>query len=161
MSERSAALADRLEQANQEIIGQLSICPAGDLARICPAEGWTAAALGAHVAFSHKGILDNMIKPAVAGQELPPFDTSRFAEGNARAAAENAAMPQEQIVQLLTDFGEEAVAYVRGLSDDDLDRTTARPLFGNQPATVQQLIEMVLIGHALEHGQSLRQGLAA
>lgn len=160
MSARSEALANRFEEANQEVIGMLSICPAGDLAKICPAEGWTVSALGAHIGLSHKGILENLIKPVVAGQEIPPFDLARFAEGNAKAAAENEAMPQERIVQILRENGAEAAAYVRGLTDEDLDRQTVGPIMGDQRATVQQLIEMVLIGHAVDHGKSLREGLA-
>lgn len=159
MSARSEALASRFDQANQEVIGRLSTCPAEHLAEICPAEGWTAAALGAHVAVSYTGIVDNLIKPVVAGQPIAPFDPSAFTEGNAKAAAENAALPQEQVVQLLREEGAAAVAYLRGLSDAELDRTTTLPIRGDKPVSAEQLVEMVLIGHTNGHGESLRQGL--
>lgn len=96
--------------------------------------------------------------PIVAGREVPsavgPSD-----EGNARQAAENAALPREQILTLLRDHGAMAVAYLQSLTDEDLDRTTTLPLFGENPVTAQQVIEWVLIGHAADHANSLRQGL--
>jgi hypothetical protein len=52
-----------------------------------------------------------------------------------------------------------ATAYLRSLSDENLDRTVILPIFGENPVTVQQVIEWVLIGHAADHANSLRQGL--
>lgn len=160
MGIRAEELASRFEQANQSVID--TIGGDADLSGvICPAEGWTAAAVGAHVGGGHFGIVEFLIKPIVAGQELQPFDMDSFNEGNAKAAAENATMPRDEILKLLRDHGATASAYVRGLSDDDLDRTTAMPVFGPEPVTAQQVIEMILIGHPLDHGNSLRQGLGA
>jgi hypothetical protein len=157
MSLRAEALASRFEQANQHVIDLVS--GDADMSVTCPAEEWTAAAVGAHVGGGHVGILDALVKPIVAGQEMPPFELSSLEEGNAKAAAENAAMPRDEILELLCDHGATAVAYLRSLSDDDLDRTTNMPGFGPQPVTAEQVIEMVLIGHPLQHGNIPRQGL--
>ncbi|MGH2616898.1 MAG: maleylpyruvate isomerase N-terminal domain-containing protein [Thermomicrobiales bacterium] len=157
MSVRAEELATRFEQANQTVIDMVS--GSADLSVTCPVEGWTAAALGAHVGGGHFGIVEYLIKPIVASQELQPFDLASFNEGNAKAAAENATLPKDQVLVLLRDNGATAAAYLRSLSDDDLDRTTTLPVFGPEPVTAQQVIEMVLIGHPLDHGNSLRQGL--
>lgn len=158
MGLRAEELATRFEQANQSVID--TITGDADLSAVtCPAEGWTAAALGAHVGGSHFGIVEYLIKPIVAGREIQPFDLDSFNEGNAKAAAEHAAMPKDEILKLLRDHGAFAAAYLRGLSDEDLDHTTTMPVFGPEPVTAQQVIEMVLIGHPLVHGASLRQGL--
>jgi hypothetical protein len=159
MSTRAEALAQQLEQINQECIDAVASAENGGLSVICPTEGWTAAALGAHIGFGHKGILEGLIKPAIEGREVPPFKMSDFDEPNAKFAAENAAMPQEQVIELLREQGAQAVAYVRALSDDDLDRATTLSPAGDQPVTAQQVIEWVLIGHPAEHGKSLREGL--
>ncbi len=159
MSTRAEELASKLEQINQECIEAVASAQNGGLGAICPAEGWTAAALGAHIGFAHQGILEGLIKPAVEGREIPPFDLSAFDEPNAKFAAENAAMPQEQVIEVLREQGAKAVAYVRALSDDDLDRPTTLPTAGSAPATAHQVIEWVLIGHPAEHGKSLREGL--
>ena len=153
---RGNELAARFEQINQDVIDMVS--GNADLSETCPAEGWTAAAVGAHIGGAHRGILEGFIMPIVAGREIPsavgPSD-----EGNARQAAENAALPREQILTLLRDHGAMVAAYLRALSDEDLDRTTILPLFGEDPVTAQQAIEWVLIGHAADHANSLRQGL--
>jgi hypothetical protein len=160
MGTRAEELAQKLEQVNQECIEAVAGAQNGGLSAICPVEGWTAAALGAHIAGGHTGILESLIKPAIEGREIPPFSLADFDAPNAKAAAENVAMPQEQVLAMLREHGTQAAAYLRLLSDDDLDRPTKFPSMGDQPVTAQQLIEWVLIGHPAEHGQSLRQGLA-
>ena len=156
MSVRAKELAARFEQINQDVIDRVS--GATDLSVPCPSEGWTAAAVAAHIGGAHRGILERLIQPIIAGQEVPstvgPSD-----EGNARQATENAALPQDQILTLLRDHGAMAAAYLRTLSDADLDRTVILPVFGENPVTVQQVIEWVLIGHAADHANSLQQGL--
>jgi hypothetical protein len=159
MGSRAEALAAKFEQVNGECIEAVAVAN-GNLDVICPAEGWTAAAVGAHIGGSHQGILENLIKPAVEGRELPKFDLTSFAEGNAKAAQENAAMPQEQILAMMREHGENAAAYLRSLSDEDLDRPTNFSPAGDQPVTAQQIIEWVLIGHPADHGKSLKQGLS-
>jgi hypothetical protein len=159
MSARSAALATRLEQANQEVIDVVAGAQDDKMADTCPAEGWTAAALGSHIGFSHVGIVEGLVKPVVEGRPLPPVTMSDFAEGNAKHALEHSAMPRDQVLTLLRDNGATAAAYVRSLSDDDLDRTATLPVMGDRPVTAEQVIEMILIGHPVAHGLSLRQGL--
>jgi hypothetical protein len=160
MGTRAEALAAQLEQINEQCIEAVATAN-GNLGAICPAEGWTAAALGAHIAGGHTGIIEALIKPVVEGREVAPFKLSDFDEPNAKSSAENAAMPHEQVMAMLHEHGENAVAYLRSLSDEDLDRTAMLSTMGDQPVSAQQLIEWVLIGHPAEHGQSLKQGLGA
>jgi hypothetical protein len=156
MSARAKELAARLEEINQDVIDLIS--GATDLSVTCPSEGWTAAAVAAHIGGAHRGILEGLIQPVVAGREISssvgPTD-----EGNARQAAENAALPRDQILRQLRDHGAMATAYLRSLSDEDLDRTVTLSFTGENPVTAQQVIEWVLIGHAADHANSLRQGL--
>ena len=157
MGIRAEELATRFEQANQSVIEIVE--SSDDLSVACPAEGWTAAAVGAHVGGGHFGIVEYLIKPIIAGQEFPPLDKNAFDDGNARAATENAAMPRDEVLTLLREHGATAAAYLRSLSDDELDRTASMPAFGPDPVTAQQVIEWVLIGHPLDHGASLSRGL--
>ncbi|MFN8594507.1 MAG: DinB family protein [Thermomicrobiales bacterium] len=159
MSARAEELATRFEQANQELIDMVSQVEDADLSATCPAEGWTAAAVAAHVGGGHFGIVEYLVKPVVEGREIPPFDMNSFNESNATEAAANAAKPKEEVLATLREQGAMAAAYLRGLSDDDLERTITLPVFGENPVTAQTVIEMVLIGHPLDHGNSLRAGL--
>ena len=158
MPSPAAALADQFAQVNQAVIDVISRDD-GDLAAICPGEGWPAVAVGAHICGAYVGIVENFIKPIVTAQELPPFSFDALHERNARQAAANAALPREEVVTLLRERGNAAAAYVRGLSDADLARTTTLPLTGDDPVTVAQVIAWVLIGHTQGHLESLRQGL--
>lgn len=160
MGTRAEELAQRLEQVNQECIDAVAGAGNDGLGVVCPSEGWTAAALGGHIGSGHRGILEGLVKPIVEGREIPPFSMSDFDEVNARFAAEHASMAQEEVLAMLRQQGAQAAAYVRGLSDEDLDRSMPVSTFGGNPVTAQQMIEMVLIGHAAEHGHSLRTGLA-
>src|SRR5262245_3147693 len=101
MGTRAEALADQFEEANQAVIDCVLGEHHGDFSVPCPAEGWSAAALGGHIGAGHAGILNGLIKPAVNGEQLPPIQMSDFDEGNAKFASENAAMPLDQIVGLL------------------------------------------------------------
>jgi len=156
MSARAEELASRFEQINQDVIEMVS--GDTDLSSTCPAEGWTAAAVGAHIGGAHRGILEGLIMPIVAGEEIPS-SVGPTGEGNAKQAAANAVLARDQILTMLRDHGAMAVEYLRSLTDEDLDRTTILPLFGENPVTAQQVIEWVLIGHAADHANSLRQGL--
>src|SRR5215213_11204009 len=107
MSARGKALGARFEQINQDVIDMVS--GDADLSVTCPGEGWTAAAVGAHIGGAHRGILEGLIQPIVSGREIPsPVGPSD--EGNARQAAENAAVPRDQILTLLRDHGAMATA---------------------------------------------------
>jgi hypothetical protein len=159
MSTRAENLAARFEQANQDVIDMVTRAADADLGVTCPAEGWTAAALGAHVGGSHYGIVEYLLKPLVAGQEIPPMGPDAFDEMNAKAAAENAGLSKDEVLAQLRDNGAMAAAYLRGLSDEDLDRPAKLSFFGDNPVPVEAVIEMVLIGHPIDHGNSLRAGL--
>jgi len=51
--------------------------------------------------------------------------------------------------------GTELVAFIAGLSDDELDRKDSMPAFGGE-ATVNQVIEFVIFQSAQEHFDSMK-----
>ena len=160
LSTRVDALVSRFEQANQDVIEMVASASDSELSAICPAEGWTAAALGAHVGLGYPRILRDFIRPIVAGrQKLEPIDEDVVDQTNAREAVQNANMPKDRVLALLRDNGAQTAAYLRSLTDADLDRTTEMKSLGDNPVTVESAIESVLIGHPIEHGRSLRAGL--
>ena len=156
MSRRADALADRCDRAIKAVIDLLSGAPPDALHRRCETDGWTASAVAAHVALS-QDFLIGRVRRIVEDEEFPPFDAAAFHGRNARAAEENANLSSGQIIALLRNHGAQAVEYVRGLSDDDLDRGRPIPAMGDNPTTADQFIERVLIGHTEAHLQSLRQ----
>lgn len=159
MSRRSDGLADRCDRATQAVIDLIAGAPPVALHRSCEAEGWTAAAVAAHVALS-QDFLISRVRCIVEDEQFPPFDAAAFHGRNARVAEENAYLSAEQVIALLRNHGAQAVEYVRGLKDDDLDRRRPIPAIGDDPTTAEQFVERVLIGHSEAHLQSLRQCLS-
>src|SRR5688572_1174431 len=114
MSRRSDALADRCDRAVQALSDLIAGAPLDALHRSCEAEGWTAAAVAAHVALTQDFLLERVPR-IVEDEDFPPFDAAAFHAGNARAAEENADLSSGQVIALLRNHGAQAVAYVRGL----------------------------------------------
>ena len=159
MSRRADAFAERCETAMQSVVDLVTGVSPDTLHRSCEAEGWTAAAVAAHIAMSQDFIIDR-VRRIVEDEEFPLFDEAALHGGNARAAEANADLSTDQVIALVWDHGARVAEYLRGLSDDDLDRTKLIPVMGETPVAAWQVIERVLLGHTEAHLQSLRQSLA-
>jgi hypothetical protein len=83
----------------------------------------------------------------------------QLAQWNAAAAQENAAQPKGVAMERLRTNAPAAIAYVRGLSDEQLQRTGTLP-FGGDPMTAEAVIEHVLIGHPRGHLASIQVAAA-
>ena len=158
MRAKAADLAGRFAAANQAMIDLIARAPVEAMSRTCEAEGWTVAAVGAHVAASHDFLVER-VRRIVAGEASPPFDPVAFHERNARAAEEHARLGRDEVIALLREHGAQAAAFLRGLGDDDLKRTRPIPAMGEQPVTAARVVERVPIGHINAHLESLRQTL--
>ena len=159
MSRRAEVLADRCNTTIQAVIELIAGAPPDALNWSCEAEGWTAAAVAAHIAISQDFLIER-VRRIVEDEQFPAFDATAFHQGNARAAEEHADLSTGQVIALLRNHGARATEFVRRLSDDDLDRRRPIPVMGDDPTTAEQFIERVLIGHAAAHLQSLQQCLS-
>src|SRR5919107_4040043 len=104
MSRRAEVLADRCDMAIQAVIDLIASTSPDALNWTCEAEGWTAAAVGAHIAVS-QDFLIGRVRRIVEDEQFPPFDATAFHEGNARAAEENARLSSGQVIALLRNHG--------------------------------------------------------
>jgi hypothetical protein len=104
MSRRAEVLADRCEMTIQAVIELIAGAPPDAFNRSCEAEGWTAAAVGAHIAMSQDFLIER-VRRIVEDEQFPPFDATAFHEGNARAAEENADLSSGQVIALLRNHG--------------------------------------------------------
>lgn len=152
MSERAEALAVEFEQANAEVIAFVESCSDRIWTAICPGEGWSVATTGHHIGTGHTGIA-GFAAAIGAGGPLPPITMDMINEGNAQHAREFAMVDRETVIEKLRTDGAQAAAIVRGLSDDQLDRSGS--FFGNT-MTAEQVISGILIGHPREHLNNMR-----
>jgi hypothetical protein len=155
MGARAEALAERFEAINREFIATVEAASPEDWGRTCQAEDWSVGVTAHHIGVS-SGAVAGFVQAIATGQEVPPITKEMIDEGNAQHAVEYATCTKEETLELLRRGGEQAASILRGLSDEQLDRTAVLAAMGGAEVSAQQMTEMVLIGHAENHLQSIR-----
>lgn len=156
MASRSEDLAARFEQAVGEFTKTIEGCSDEQWGAKCSAEGWSVAQTAQHV--SGQFPLEMEYITAVAeGRPLPAYSWDDINGKNDGRAGRNAAVGKAEVLRELKEGAASTAAYVRGLSDEQLDRKAALPLANGAEVSAQQLIEGgVLIDHVNGHLQSIR-----
>ncbi len=158
MTTRADALAQRFEQANARVQEIIMDCSPEQAQAICLAEQCSAVSLACHVAAVHSTVV-GWIRLLVAGEELPVLTMDDINRANEARFATDATSTWEQALDRLRQNGADAAAYVRTLSDAELDRAAPFSLFGGAHVSAQTLIEQILIGDPLTHLASLQAAL--
>ena len=153
MNERTTGLITRFEDANAVLIAAVEACSDADWKRTTAEEGWPVCVAAHHVAVSYPPIsglvlsIANGTPPATLTQEM-------LNAANAQHATEFANVGRAETLDLLRRNGQAAADALRGLKDEQLDRTAPLVLFGGAEASAEQLFQ-ALIGHPVEHLASL------
>ncbi len=155
MSERAAALADELQRAIDEVDGFIDDVSDEGWQATCPDEQCTVAALICHIGNANTGMLNSIIKPVAEGIPLPEFSPEDLHRWNAEAAQQYASASREQARDLLRTASAPAIAYVRGLSAEQLATSFDLPM-RPEPVTLEAMITYGLTGHPRKHLASAR-----
>ena len=155
MSARATQLADQTDEAINEVVAFVETLPEDKWTAFCDPEQCTAAALATHIAFAATGVLNALVKPVVTGEPLMPITPEQLHAGNAENARKYANRSKAEVLADLRTNGTEASSYVRGLSDEELQRSAVL-FFSPEPVTADFIIEHVIINHSLEHLESMR-----
>jgi len=156
MGQRAAALADQYEQVLAELAKTVEGVPDTTWRAICGDERWTVAATAHHVG-AQLPLEREYITAAAEGREMPAYTWDDINGRNARHAQDFASCTKEQALSVIRENGSSIAAYVRGLSDEQLERTATLALADGATVSTQQLIEGgVLIDHARTHLGSIR-----
>ena len=67
----------------------------------------------------------------------------------------------EDTVALLRSSGADAAAVIRGLSDEQLDRSAPMAFAGGAEMSAVQLVEGILLAHPAQHLASIKDGSAS
>jgi hypothetical protein len=160
MATRGEQLADQFEQAVRELEKTIEQSSDEQWQKTCGAEGWTVAQTAQHVAGQFYAIESEYIFAAADGKPLPAYTWDDINAKNDGRAAKNAGATKQEVLDLLRSDGEKMARYVRGLSDEQLDRKSELALAGGATVTTQQLIEGgVLIDHVNSHLRSIRAAM--
>jgi len=154
VSARAEELARRFEQTHQEMIAAVEGCSDAQWRATCPDEGWSVAVTSHHVARAVPGHVER-IRRVADGQPLNLGSWDTVHANNARRAEQYADVARDEVLAMLRGEGPAAAALVRGLSDDQLDRTGVNR--DNQTITAAQIVEQSLIGHITSHLSSIRR----
>jgi len=157
MGERAKVLADRFEQASQEMIRTVEQCSDAQWQKATSGERWSVGVVAHHVAEGHKAIA-GIIQAAASGQSLPPITMEMLDQRNAAHAKQHANCARAETLELLRQNATLAATTVKGLSDDQLDRIGQMRM---GPMKVQEIIEQILIGHVQNHLGSIRATIGA
>ncbi len=120
-SERAAALADDFATANAEAVTFARSCPEEAWMLPVPGEEWTVGVVVHHIAESHDSGARWLA--GMARGEGVPDTADEIDRANAAHALRAASTTPAETVALLTDGGARLEALLRGLSDEELDRS--------------------------------------
>ena len=125
-------------------------------AAVCNAEGWNVAQTAQHVSGQFPLEME-FITAAAEGKALPGYSMDDINTKNDGRAEKSTAASKADVLKELRDGAASTAAYIRTLSDEQLDRAGALPLAGGAPVSTQQLIEgPVLTAHVTGHLESIR-----
>jgi uncharacterized damage-inducible protein DinB len=155
MAQRAAALAERFEAMNQQLIETVEGCSDAEWRMTTSREGWPVGVVAHHVAAGHTAIAE-LIRLAATGQPEPAMTLEMLDQANAAHARQHANCTKVETLELLRRNGAAAVTIVRGLTDEELDRVVSAFRMRTYPSwvpamSVARTIERFLIDHIREH----------
>jgi hypothetical protein len=159
MGARAEAIAGKFDERCRElnkVVGGLSDA---DWKKVTSAEKWPVGVVAHHLAMAYGSVAD-LVRMIAKGQAVPPRTMDMVHENNAKHAKEHANTGKAETLALLKANSAKAAGIIRGLSDDELDRSAA-VLTGMPPFTATQVIERILINHTDEHMGSIKATIGA
>ncbi|TMB65634.1 MAG: DinB family protein [Chloroflexi bacterium] len=155
MPSRAESLADKFEQAVAEFASTIERIPDDKWNAKGGPEGWTVAGVAQHVSGQFP-LEMQYITAAAEAKPLPSYSWDDINGMNESRAEKNSSASKAEVLRELREGAASTASYVRGLSDEQLERTASLALAGGATVSAQQLIEGgVLIDHVLGHMKSL------
>jgi len=155
MAERSEALAAKFEEANNDVIAMVESASDDQWSAVCADEGWSVGVVAHHIGGGYP-LIAGLVQALASGADIPPLTTEQLDQANAKHAEEHANATKEETLEMLRTGGAAAATAVRGLSDEQLDRSST-VIAGAPDMSVEQVIENVMIGSAAGHGASIKK----
>ncbi len=159
MGERSAALANEFEKAIAEFAKAVEGIDDEKWRGKGGDEGWTVAGVAQHVSGQFPLEME-YISAAAEGKPMPAYSWDDINGKNERRAEQNSAASKADVLKELRASASSTAVYIRGLSEEQLDRTGQLALAGGASVSAQQLIEGgVLIDHVRGHLKSIQSAV--
>jgi hypothetical protein len=154
-STRSDMLVDEFQAACNELRDAILSVPDDRWQSPTPGDGRQVNVVAHHAASAHRPIAEMIL--AMADGQAPTLSMDQLHAGNAEHARRFSACSRSETLDQHDRGAALAMATLRGLSEDQLARQ-GQFLVG-MPATVEQAVQRVLIGHPREHAATIRAAL--
>ena len=153
MGAKGEALAKKFEAKAQEATAALEKLSDADWKKVTSAEKWPVGVTAHHVAGGHEGIV-GILKMIADGKPGPNMPMEALNQMNAKHAQDFANCTKAETLALHKKNAASAAAVVRGLSDEQLARSSS--VFQGAPAMSAEMLAGVLCSHVDEHLGSIR-----
>ena len=158
MSQRTNALADRLEEGARALADFASTLKDSEWQTRVPKDGRKIGVIVHHVASVYP-LEIQLAKTLAAGKPVVGVNWDAVNDMNATHAQENDAVTKEETLDLLKRNSETAAAAIRTLSDEQLDQAAPVSLNSDAPLTCQFMLEDHAVRHSYHHLARLRSAL--
>ena len=160
MSQRSNALADRLEQGARALAAFASGLTDAEWHSRTPRDGRKVGVIVHHVATMYP-LEIQLAQTLAAGKPVAGVTWDVVHELNANHAKEHDAVTKAEALDLLRRNSSAAAAAIRALSDDELDQAAPISLNSDAPLTCQFILEDHAVRHSYHHFAAIRGAVAA
>jgi DinB family protein len=158
MSQRSNALAERLEEGARALATFASGLSDGEWQTRVPKDGRKVGVVVHHVATMYP--LEIQLAQVLAGgNPVAGVTWDAVHEINAKHAREFDAVTKEEALDLLRKNSTAAAAAIRALNDEALDRAAPISLNADAPLTCQFMLEDHAVRHSFHHLAIVRRAL--
>ena len=158
MSQRTNALAERLEQGARALATFASALTDAEWQTRVPKDGRKIGVIVHHVASVYP--LEIQLAQTLAeGKPVAGVTWDVVHKMNAGHAKEQDAVTKEAVLELLRSNSAAAAAAIRALSDDQLDRANTVSLNADTPLTCQFMLEDHAVRHSYHHLAIMRGAL--
>ncbi len=158
MSQRSNALAARLEQGAGALASFASALTDAEWRTRVPKDGRTIGVVVHHVATMYP-LEIQLAQTLAGGKPVTGVTWDAVHEMNAGHAREHDAVTKEAALDLLRRNSTAAAAAIRALSDGELDQTAPVSLNSDAPLTCQFMLEDHAVRHSYHHLAGIRGAL--
>jgi hypothetical protein len=158
MSQRTNALAERLEQGARALAGFASALTDAEWQTRLPKDGRKVGVVVHHVATMYP--LEIQLAQVLAGGKPVTGVTWDDVHAlNAKHAKEHDAVTKDAALELLQQNSTAAAAAIRALRDEELDQAAPLSLNSDAPLTCQFMLEDHAVRHSYHHLAGIRAAL--
>ncbi len=158
MSQRTNALADRLEQGARALATFASALTDAEWHTRLPKDGRKVGVVVHHVATMYP-LEIQLAQTLAGGQPVAGVTWDIVHEMNAAHAKEHDGVTKEAALDLLRRNSTAAAAAIRALSDGQLDQAAPVSLNADAPLTCQFMLEDHAVRHSYHHLAAIREAL--